>query len=144
MSKLLGVILAVLALVLLLLWMQGILGGGKIPPGELASDRKAVEEPYAVEVAQRTTQVRCEEAVGTVKAKREVIVSPRIMGTLLELPVKAGENVVEGQLLCRLDDRDIRARLEQARSAVAEAESERRAGGDTSRQVFAPSFVNST
>ena len=124
MSKLLGVILSVLALILLLLWMQGILGGGKIPPGELASGRKALAQPYTVDVAQRTTQVRCEEAVGTVKAKREVIISPRIMGTLLDLPVKAGESVSEGQLLCRIDDRDIRARLEQARSAVAEAQSE--------------------
>ena len=124
MSKLVGVILAVLALMLLLLWMQGILGGGKISPGELTSGRKALEEPYTVDVAQRTTQVRWEEAVGTVKAKREVIISPRIMGTLLDLSVNAGENVVQGQVLCRLDDRDIRARLEQARSAVVEAESE--------------------
>lgn len=124
MSKLLGVILAVLALMLLLLWMQGILGGGKIPPGEVASGQKALEEPYAVDVAQRTTQVRWEEAVGTVEAKREVIISPRIMGTLLDLPVNAGESVVEGQLLCRLDDRDIRARQGQARSAVTAAESE--------------------
>lgn len=124
MSKLLGVILAVLGLVLLLLWMQGILGGGKIPPGEVATGTKAFEEPYAVEVAQRTTEVSREEAVGTVRAKREVIISPRIMGTLLELPVKAGESVAEGQLLCRLDDRDLRARLEQARSAVAAAESQ--------------------
>ena len=124
MSKLLGVILSVLALMLLLLWMQGILGGGKIPPGEVASGKKAIEEPYAVDVAQRTTQVRWEEAVGTVKAEREVIISPRIMGTLLDLPVNAGESVVEGQLLCRLDDRGIRARQEQARSAVTAAESE--------------------
>jgi RND family efflux transporter MFP subunit len=123
-SKLLGVFLAVSALVLLLLWMQGILGGGKIPPGELASVKGAIEQPHTVELAQRTTQVRYEEAVGTVEAKREVIISPRIMGTLLELPVNAGESVVEGQLICRLDDRDIRARQEQARSAVAEAESE--------------------
>jgi RND family efflux transporter MFP subunit len=124
MSKLLGVILAVLALMLLLLWMQGILGGGKISPGEVASGHKALEEPYTVDMAQRTTQVRWEEAVGTVEAKREVIISPRIMGTLLDLPVNAGESVVEGQLLCRLDDRDIRARQGQARSAVTAAESE--------------------
>jgi len=123
-SKLLGVILAILALMLLLLWMQGIVGGGKILPGEVASGRKAVEEPFAVDVAQRTTQVRLEEAVGTVKAKREVIISPRIMGTLLDLPVSAGESVVEGQLLCRIDDRGIRAQKEQAQSAVAGAESE--------------------
>ncbi len=124
MSKLLGVTLAVLALVLLLLWMQGVLGGGKISPGEVSPGKRALEEPYGVEKVQRTKEVRFEEAVGTVQAKREVIVSSRIMGTLLELPMKVGESVEEGQLVCRLDDRDLRARLAQARSAVAGAESQ--------------------
>ncbi len=124
MSKLLGVILAVLGLVLMLLWMQGVLGGGKIAPGEVASGKKALQEPHTVEAVQRTTEMRWEEAVGTVKARREVVISPRIMGTILELPVKLGDTVEEDQLVCRLDDRDLRARLEQARSAVAGAESQ--------------------
>ena len=75
-----------------------------------------------------------EEAVGTVTTKREVIIVPRIMGTLLELPFRPGDSVTQGQVLIRLDDRDVKSRLEQARSAVVEAESEfSRASSDYQR-----------
>jgi RND family efflux transporter MFP subunit len=46
------------------------------------------------------------------------------MGALLELPFKEGDSVGNGQRVARVDDRDIRARLEQARSQVAGAQSE--------------------
>ena len=124
MSKLIAVVLALAALVLLLLWMQGVLGGGKIRPGEVAMEQPGVGEPYQVDAAKRTTFPNREEVVGTVVSKREVIIVPRIMGAVLELAVKAGDQVVQGQVLARLDDRDVRARLEQARSGVVEAESE--------------------
>jgi len=52
------------------------------------------------------------------------MISPRIMGALLELPFKEGDPVGNGQRVARVDDRDIRARLEQARSQVAGAQSE--------------------
>ncbi len=133
-SKLIGVVLAVTALVLMLLWMQGLLGGHKIEPGEVALEKKGLQAPYETGVAKKTRYLNREEAVGTVRTKRDVLIVPRIMGTLLELPVKAGDQVEKGEVLARLDDRDIRSRLEQARSAVAEAESEfARASSDYKR-----------
>jgi len=133
-SKPIGVVLALAALIVLLLWMQGILGGGKIKPGEIPYAIKEIKEPYAVDVVRKATYVNSEEAVGTVRAKREVLISPRVMGILLELPVKAGDPVQNGQLLARVDDRDSKSRLEQARSAVREAESEHeRASSDYER-----------
>ena len=56
-SKLLGVTLAVSALILMLLWMQGVLGGGKIPPEEVASGKIFLKEPHTVERVQRTTHM---------------------------------------------------------------------------------------
>lgn len=123
-SKLVGVLLALAALVLLLLWMQGVLGGHKIAPGETPLAARALAGPFETEEVRRVSYVRTEEAVGTVRAKREVLIAPRIMGTLLELPYREGDTVESGKMLARLDDRDIRARLEQARSAVASAQSE--------------------
>lgn len=123
-SKWIGVVLAVAALVILLLWMQGILGGGKIPPGEVDVVQPKPAQARGEGTAERTRFVKQEEAVGTVKTRREVMVAPRIMGTILELPVRPGDAVTQGQVLARLDDRDVRTRLEQARSAVAAAESE--------------------
>ena len=123
-SKLIGVIVALAGLILLLLWMQGILGGGKIDPGEVPSAARGPGEPYDVDLVKRATYVNTEEAVGTIRARREVMISPRIMGALLELPFKEGDSVGNGQRVARVDDRDIRARLEQARSQVAGAQSE--------------------
>jgi RND family efflux transporter MFP subunit len=122
-SKWIGVVLAVAALVLLLLWMQGILGGGKIQPGEVAVLQAEQTQAQGEGQAERTRFVKHEEAVGTVETKREVMIAPRIMGTILELPVRAGDKVSQGQMLVKLDDRDVRTRLEQARSAVVAAES---------------------
>jgi len=133
-SKIIGVVLAVSALVLLLLWMQGILGGGKIEPGEVAHQEEVLTTPHDLDAVKTTSYVDWEEAVGTVKTKREVIIASRIMGTLVELPVKAGDEVREKALLARLDDRDVKSRLAQARSAVQEAESEfARASSDYKR-----------
>jgi RND family efflux transporter MFP subunit len=123
-SKLIGVVVAVAALVLLLLWMQGIVGGGKIRPGTVPGQSAGLTEPHGEGTVGRTRFLKREEAVGTVKTKREVLIAPRIMGTILELPVRAGDRVDQGQVLARLDDRDARTRLEQARSGVVEAESE--------------------
>ncbi len=133
-SKVLGVVLAVTALVVLLLWMQGIIGGEKIEPGEIVPPVGKIEAPVEYDVVKRSTFVNFEEAVGTVQAKREVLISAKIMEAILELPVKEGDHVEEGQLLVRLDDRDIQARMEQARSAMVEAESEfARASADYKR-----------
>jgi len=122
--KFAGVVLAVVALVLLLLWMQGILGGGKIEPGERALEPQGPERAYVEQPVSRKTYTDFEEAVGTVTARREVYVASRVMGTVLELPVKAGDQVQQGTLLVRIDDRDVKARLAQARAAAAEAQSE--------------------
>lgn len=133
-SKIAAVVIALAALVILLLWMQGLLGGGKIEPGEVPYVTRGLKEPYRVEEVKKTTHPSFEEAVGTVKARREVLISPRIMGTIVELPVKAGDAVKRDLLLARLDDRDIKARLGQARSAAGAAESEfQRASSDYER-----------
>jgi hypothetical protein len=60
---------------------------------------------------------------GRVQAARgqRVEVSFRVLGTLLELPVRTNQVVTRGQLLARLDPRDFETTLAQASSAVAEA-----------------------
>ena len=43
---------------------------------------------------------------GKVKANREVDLAFQVAGPLIELPVKAGDEVAEGALLARIDPRD--------------------------------------
>jgi len=60
-------------------------------------------------------------AGGYVVPRRRVEVSSKISGRVVELPVERGDYVRAGQVLARLDDREIRAQLDQARAAAQAA-----------------------
>ena len=61
-------------------------------------------------------------ATGTVQPLKTVNLSPKTAGTLVELLVEQGDRVQAGQLLARMDDREIQAQLLQVGGNLAEAE----------------------
>lgn len=63
-------------------------------------------------------------AVGTVRSQRSVEVRSQVDGQLVELLVKEGQLVREGQLLARIDDRAIAAALAQAQAQLAVTEAQ--------------------
>ncbi len=63
------------------------------------------------------------ESVGTVKAIRSAVLSSKITGTIIAVPVREGDRVKKGQALAEIDPRDLRAELQAARAAVEEANS---------------------
>lgn len=85
---------------------------------------KPGEKPILVE----TAAVAAEDvdvvvkAVGTIEAEQVVKVQPKRAGRVLELQLAEGVMVWTGTVLARLDDRDLRARVDQARANVVEAE----------------------
>ncbi len=56
------------------------------------------------------------EVAGTVRPKLWAEVSSKVMAAVLEVPVRAGDAVGAGQLLARLDDRDLRAEFDRAKA----------------------------
>lgn len=58
----------------------------------------------------------------TLEAVRDVSVYSRVSANVVELFAEEGDVVRQGQLLCRLEDREIRNELEQAEIAVRQAE----------------------
>jgi multidrug efflux system membrane fusion protein len=56
------------------------------------------------------------EVVGTVRPKVSATVSSKVMTTIEEIPVKAGDTVTAGQLLAKLDDRELRAEFDRTKS----------------------------
>jgi RND family efflux transporter MFP subunit len=58
----------------------------------------------------------------TVKAAREALVSARLLAEVKEVFVAAGARVEAGDVLAALDDRDLVARVEQARESLSAAE----------------------
>lgn len=59
-----------------------------------------------------------EAAVGTIRAVHESSVASKLLAKVVEVNVQAGQPVTEGDVLVRLDDEDLRARLEQSQAAV--------------------------
>lgn len=63
--------------------------------------------------------VRLAQAPGDVEAVLDVDISSEIVSKIEEMPVEEGDIVKSGDLLCRLDDRQLLADLESAKARVA-------------------------
>lgn len=74
---------------------------------------------YAVE---RRDIVQTVVASGRVESPRRVDIGSPVTGTVAAIPVNEGQSVRKGQLLIALDDSEAKAALEQARTAVVQAE----------------------
>jgi len=105
-------------LLLLMAWMAGRFED-RIPPGR-ADAPAAAGGADAVTVHAEIEPV-LEQAVGTVRARDEIVVSSRITARIVAVEVRAGDAVRRGDVLVRLDDAELAARVEQQRDAVRAA-----------------------
>lgn len=92
-------------------------GGG--PPG---ADKPAAAVPVEVAKVQRRSISSYIETNGTLEAENEVDLVARITAPVVDLRVEEGMQVEQGQILARLDDRELRARTEISRATLDEAE----------------------
>jgi len=76
--------------------------------------------PPAVEVApvRRATVVRTRHVLGTVIGQDEADVTPRVMAQVLDITVREGAAVHKGQLLARLDPRELQDAVASAQATV--------------------------
>lgn len=63
-----------------------------------------------------------EQATGTIRAKVETVISPLITATISSIAVWSGDEVQEGDVLVKLDARELNARVDQAHQAAVAAE----------------------
>jgi len=68
-----------------------------------------------------TTVVDAFEAAGTADPIRAATLSTKLMGSVVAVPVHEGDRIAAGQLLVRLDARDLDARRAQVEAGLAEA-----------------------
>jgi len=105
--------------VVLILWLAG-----KFSPKVPVSTAQA--EPSKVEgrtVPARPVRVpRVETAVGTIRAVHEISIGSKLQARVVKVDLKAGQKVKAGDVLVRLDDKDLQAKLDQAQAAVDLAE----------------------
>ncbi|MBS0014000.1 MAG: efflux RND transporter periplasmic adaptor subunit [Desulfobacterales bacterium] len=104
--------------VILLIWL---LSGDKIVPGKTAPEKAAACPDGATVRAGLTTVTEWYEAVGTVVAKNQARIEPRVAGPVMEVRVQAGDPVKKGDLLVRIDDDRLDSRRSQARQQLQTA-----------------------
>lgn len=135
----LRIIVAVLALGFLAFVMAYLAGffSHTIAPERLADVRAPVSG--AVVAVQSVTEPLVEEAAGTIRAKRETLISARITGTIAAVTVRAGDRVEVDDVLVELDSRELQAQVEQRRNLLAAARarvSEARPNYDRIKALF--------
>jgi RND family efflux transporter MFP subunit len=119
-----GILLPVVLIVLMLLLLSGVFRKDVIPGGKMEAKERSAEGISSVEVSLTRLPVTM-EAVGAIQARSRIAISPKVSAHVVVIPVRAGQQVRKGDLLVRCDERDLKARLMQAREAIRRAEAER-------------------
>jgi RND family efflux transporter MFP subunit len=106
--------------IVLLLWLAGKFSP-KVPvKNATAQSQRSDVEGQLVPVRLKRLPLT-ESAVGTIRAVHETTIGSKLLARVVEVNLKAGQPVQTGDVLIRLDDTDLRAKLQQAKAAVTSA-----------------------
>ena len=108
-----GGAIGILGLILLVLWMQGGLGGKRVYPGRAVPSAASAPRFKTVPVQERTGSV-ITAWPGTVIAKTKAVLSAQVAARVLQVNVQQGDRVKKGAVLARLDSQETEAHLKQA------------------------------
>ncbi len=113
-----------LAVFFLMRWLAGTYSP-KVPESAAAAESRTAPGEGRVAPVQMIRLPLSESAVGTIRAVHETSVGSKLLARVMEVDLKAGAKVKAGDVLVRLDDSDLRAKLQQVNAAVASAEAVR-------------------
>jgi len=117
-----------LILLLLILWQSGAFRTGRVEPGTTAMPPQAPARGTVHKVT--TVQVPLVyKAVGTVRSRDQIEVSPRIVARIVDVKVRSGDAVKKDDVLITMDSADLEAAVAQARARVQAAEETSRSAG---------------
>ena len=124
MPKWLIALLAISALLLVILFALGVLGGS----AKIESGNTALSSSVRLPVGAKLWKVSHQPLVnslswqGTVHSRLAVKIAPKWNARILELPVHSGDRLKKGAVIARLDDRELRAAFNAANAAQIAAQ----------------------
>ncbi len=113
------VILGLVVLTLVIAWISGYFQE-KIAPAEAGSFSRTLGNA-PTDVVHEVVKDYIEESVGTLKAASRSVISSKILATIQEIHVSAGDYVVANDLLVTLNTRELETRLSQAEESYTAA-----------------------
>jgi RND family efflux transporter MFP subunit len=108
----------------LLLWLAGKFAP-KVPVSPDAARTAGGQVSGRVVPVRRAPIPLVETAVGTIRPVHETTIGSKLLARIVEVNLKAGQSVKTDEVLVRLDDTDLRAKLRQAEAALNSAEAAR-------------------
>jgi RND family efflux transporter MFP subunit len=107
-----------------MLWLSGTFRKGRIEPGVVQPAMRVSwgKRVVRVEPIRRPYEA---DVVGTVQAQVRTTISARLVANIMTIKKWAGDPVAKDEVVAELDDRDLRARLEQAQQTVLAAAASR-------------------
>lgn len=110
-----------LTLIVLFVLVVVVLGGAlAVGPGSMGGFSSSSGDTSGilvrVEVAEVSTLIEMVKAPGTIEPKKQVQLSSEISSKIEELPFEEGEHVKKGDVVVRLDDRNLLASLDSAKA----------------------------
>ncbi|MCA9185394.1 MAG: efflux RND transporter periplasmic adaptor subunit [Pirellulaceae bacterium] len=112
-------VLGIAVMVVTIAWLSGAFVE-KIPPGR-TDDAPKLLAGRPTDVVHEVTKDYIEEAVGTLKAASRTVISSKVMASIQEIDVTAGDEVAIDDVLVKLDSKELTAKLRQAEQAHAAA-----------------------
>jgi len=132
-SKLIMLAVAIGVLILLLLYMQGSFVS-KVSPGLTGQAAPADSANRNTAQVEKRTVDDILTWPGTVRSRTVANISPKMTARIIDIKVHAGDKVKKGDIIAKLDERDIHAQENQALAAVASASAQaNRAKADAQR-----------
>lgn len=130
-------VVAITSLLLVILLALGILGGDeKTEPGNTTMDGTALPSGAQTLKVGKQTADNGLSWQGVVRSRLAAKLAPKLNGRILEIPVHPGDKVKKGDVIARLDDRDLRAAYQAASAAhTAALAHAAQAGADEKRMV---------
>jgi RND family efflux transporter MFP subunit len=119
-KRILLMIFAAVALVILLMYMQGSFES-KVDPGVTKQDKPLKLPPNSTVLVEKKQVDDVMAWPGTVKSKTVANISAKMTARILEIKVHAGDKVKKGDVIARLDERDVRDQEQTALAALAGA-----------------------
>ena len=112
------------------------LAGKFAPKVSMQTERVSASEDDAPGIVAEVRLVRrpmVETAVGTIRPVHETTIGAKLLARVVEVNLKAGQAVKAGEVLVRLDDKDLLAKRRQAEAVLNAAEAARSDGAEIRR-----------